>query len=153
MDFDLRPATDADRAFIWALRLATMRPLIEPLEGWDEEQQRSYADESLAGRVVLIAAERVGVLTIRDCGHELHLTWIAVIPARQSAGLGTALLRLAQVEATEAGLPLTLRVMRGNPAVQLYERLGFAAEGAPPTPGPPTDRIAMRWTPSGPAGT
>lgn len=43
MDFTLRPATNADRAFIWDLRQLTMRPLIEPLEGWDESTQRGYA--------------------------------------------------------------------------------------------------------------
>jgi GNAT superfamily N-acetyltransferase len=144
MDFDLRPATPADRAFIWALRQATMRPLIEPLEGWHEPTQRGYADESLAGRIVVVGGEPAGVLTVRNRGSELHLTWVAVLPQLQGFGLGTALLRRAQQEAAAARLPLTLRVMRANPAVRLYERMGFSADG-PVVAGLPTDRLTMRW--------
>lgn len=149
MDFDLRPATPADRGFIWALRQATMRPLIEPLEGWHEALQQlrrrvaRRTDRRRGGR----ADRRADV---RDRGHELHLTWVAVAPARQRAGLGTALVRVAQAEAAAAGLSLTLRAMRANPALRLYERLGFTAEAAPPAPGLPTDRIPMRWTPGRP---
>jgi len=144
MDFTLRPATNADRAFIWDLRQLTMRPLIEPLDGWDEPTQRSYADESLAGRIVLVRGEPAGVLTVKRRALELHLTWVAVLPRLQGVGLGAALIRHAQEEAAAAGLPLTLRVMRANPAVRLYERLGFASDGTALS-GLPTDRLTMRW--------
>ena len=128
----------------WDLRQLTIRPLIEPLEGWDEPTQRGYADESLTGRIVLVGGEPAGVLTVMRWTHELHLTWIAVLPQLQGAGLGAALIRRAQGEAAAARLPLTLRVMRANPAVRLYERLGFTSDGTT-LAGLPTDRVTMRW--------
>ena len=144
MEFELRPATNADRGFIWELRQLTMRPLVQPLEGWDEPTQRGYADESLTGRIVLVGGQPAGVLTVKSRPHELHLTWIAVLPRLQGAGLGAALIRRAQEEAAAARLPLTLRVMRASPAVRLYERLGFASDGTS-LPGLSTDRLTMRW--------
>jgi ribosomal protein S18 acetylase RimI-like enzyme len=125
MEFTLRPVTPDDLPFLWALRESAMRPNYEPVEGWDDAVQRQRAAESLTGRLVLVDGEPVGVLTVKDRGHELHLTWIAVLPALQGRGLGTALVRLAQAEASAAGRPLSLHVQPANPARRLYERLGF----------------------------
>jgi predicted GNAT family acetyltransferase len=43
-------------------------------------------------------------------------------------GLGTTLLRNLQSEAAAAGKPLRIHVERFNPALRLYERLGFPAD-------------------------
>lgn len=145
MKYDLRPATTADREFIWNLRCATMRPIVEPVQGWDEPTQRSYADESLLGQIVLVDGEPVGVLTIANWGSEMHLVWVAVVPTRQRQGLGGSLVQLAQSQAAAAGLPLTLQVQANNPAVALYHRLGFSDRVSS------ANRILMRWT--GPAAS
>jgi ribosomal protein S18 acetylase RimI-like enzyme len=143
MDFTLRPVTPYDLPFLWSLREAAMRPNYEPVEGWDEAVQRERAAESLAGRLVLVDGVPTGVLTVTDRGHELHLTWVAVLPALQGRGLGTALVRLAQAEAAATGRPLTLHVQPANPARRLYERLGFELDGLVMD----GRRARMRWTP------
>ena len=129
MNFTLRPVTPDDLPFLWTLREAAMRPNYEPIEGWDEAVQRERAAESLTGRLVLVDGQPVGVLTVKDRGPERHLTWVAVLPALQGQGLGTALVRLAQQEAAAAGRPLSLHVQPANPARRLYERLGFELDG------------------------
>jgi ribosomal protein S18 acetylase RimI-like enzyme len=129
MEYALRPVTPDDLPFLWTLREAAMRPNYEPVEGWDEAVQRERAAESLVGRLVLVDGEPVGVLTVKDRGHELHLTWVAVLPSFQGRGLGTALVQLAQSEAAATGRPLSLHVQPDNPARRLYERLGFALDG------------------------
>jgi ribosomal protein S18 acetylase RimI-like enzyme len=141
MTFNLRKAEEADLDFIWRLRVATMKEGISPSYGWDEETQRGYAAESLRGEIVLIDERPVGVLTLADWTHELHLVWMAILPEMQRQGLGTALIEHCQRHALEAGKPLTLQVLRNSPAVSLYERFGFQVYDQN---GP--YKLLMRWT-------
>jgi ribosomal protein S18 acetylase RimI-like enzyme len=48
-----------------------------------------------------------------------------LLPAYCSRAIGTTLLRGLQSEAAAAGKPLRIHVERFNPALRLYERLGF----------------------------
>jgi ribosomal protein S18 acetylase RimI-like enzyme len=117
-----------------------MKAVISEAYGWDEEAQREIAAESLAGQVVLVDEEPVGVLTLDDWGDQLHLTWMAILPEMQGQGLGGELLEHCQRRAIEAGKPVTLQVLRNNPAVRLYERFGFriyASDGS--------HKLLMRW--------
>ena len=50
---------------------------------------------------------------------------IALLPEHRGAGIGAQLLRELQEEARSAGKSLTIHVERFNPALRLYERLGF----------------------------
>lgn len=138
--FTLRPADRNDWDFIWRLRQETMRATIEATYGWEESTQKEYARASLSGRIMIVEGQPAGVLTITDWGHELHVVWMAVVPALQGRGLGSALLALACDEALAADKPLTLQVLRNNPALRLYERFGFEAydENGP-------HRVVMRW--------
>ena len=58
----------------------------------------------------------------------------------QRQGLGGALIEHCQRKALEAGKPLTLQVLRNNPAVSLYKRYGFEAYAQN---GP--HKLLMRW--------
>jgi ribosomal protein S18 acetylase RimI-like enzyme len=117
-----------------------MKEMIGQSYGWDEEIQRAYAAESLNGEIVLVDGQPVGVLTLSDWGDQLHLTWIAVSPSFQRGGLGSALIRYCQQLAEEERKPLTLQVLRNNPAVRLYERCGFQVYERD---GP--NKLLMRW--------
>jgi ribosomal protein S18 acetylase RimI-like enzyme len=119
-----------------------MKPVIEASYGWDEATQRGYAQESLRGAIVLVGDEPVGVMTLADWGDQLHLVWMAVAPPAQRRGLGSALIEYCQRRARELSKPLTLQVLRNNPAVGLYERCGFEVydrRGA--------HALLMRWQP------
>ncbi len=141
MTFRLRKAEEADLDFIWRLRVATMKEAISQSYGWDEETQRGYAAESLRGEIVLIDERPVGVLTLADWTDEMHLVWMAILPEMQRQGLGSALIEHCQRQALEAGKPLTLQVLRNNPAVSLYKRSGFDVYDRN---GP--HKLLMRWT-------
>jgi ribosomal protein S18 acetylase RimI-like enzyme len=56
---------------------------------------------------------------------------IALLPEQRGKGIGTALLRDLLAEADGTGKRVTIHVERLNPALRLYERLGFrvAEEG------------------------
>ena len=121
-----------------------MKGLVTEAYGWDEATQRAYADESLAGQIVLVNGRPVGVITLKDWAGEIHLGWVAVAAESQGRGLGGALVRWAQAYAAERGKPLTLQVLPENPARALYESRGFAETGRSPR-----GDVRMRWEPTG----
>lgn len=125
MEFHLAKANKQDWNFIWSLRVATMKAMTTQSYGWDETTQRSYAEESLSGEIVIVEDEPVGVITLSDWGDQLHLTWIAILPRIQGKGLGTQLIQYCQQKAISKQKPLTLQVLRNNPAISLYKRCGF----------------------------
>ena len=55
----------------------------------------------------------------------IRIVDIALLPDYCNRGIGTSLLRGLQSEAAAAGKPLRIHVERFNPALRLYERLGF----------------------------
>lgn len=60
---------------------------------------------------------------------EILIVDIALLPEHRGAGIGTRLLRELQEEARTAGKMLTIHVEKFNPALRLYERLGFSIKG------------------------
>jgi hypothetical protein len=55
---------------------------------------------------------------------------IALLPQYCNRGIGTTLLRDLQSEAAAAGKPLRIHVERFNPALRLYQRLGFTLQSS-----------------------
>lgn len=141
MDFQLREAEESDLDFIWQVRIVTMKDLIDRTYGWNEKVQLGYAKESLKGSIVLVDETPVGVVTLYDWGTQLHLVWLAIRPEYQRRGLATELIRHLQNRAASAGRPLTLQVLRDNPAVTLFEKMGFVVYSTE------ADRLLMRWSP------
>lgn len=126
MEFYLKKAEKSDWDFIWTLRIKTMKEKIVNSYGWDEEAQRSYAEESHdRGLIVIVDNKPVGVVTLSDWGDQLHLTWIAIAPEFQRKGIGTKLIKYCQQEAVKIQKPLTLQVLSNNQAISLYKRCGF----------------------------
>jgi GNAT superfamily N-acetyltransferase len=72
--------------------------------------------------VVLVDGEPAGRLYVYETADEIRIVDIALLPGHRSRGIGSALLRgiLAR------GRRVTIHVERMNPALRLYERLGFA---------------------------
>src|SRR6185295_6815941 len=130
MDFRLRPAEPTDREFIWRLRVATMKDMIEAAYGWDEATQRAYADESLGGMIVLVGEEPVGVLTLADWGDQLHVVWMAIQSEVQGRGLGRALVEPLSARGTPGGKAPDVTGPAGQPgsgAVQAVRVRGLRA--------------------------
>ena len=76
--------------------------------------------------VVLVDGEPAGRLTSHRGETEIRIVDIALLPEHRGSGVGTALLRDLLAEADAAGKRVTIHVERFNPALRLYERLGFA---------------------------
>lgn len=126
--YSLRQATAADYDFLYGLLTATMKEYIEATWGWDEEFQRQrFADHfnPAKSNIVIARGRDVGQLSVIQKDDEIFLSGIFILPAYQGQGLGTTIINDVVAQAREKGLPVGLRVLRSNPARQLYKRLGF----------------------------
>ena len=144
MDLDLRQATESDYDFLWWLHGATMRTYVEAIWGWDEAVQRAIFQERFDParlQIVERAGEVIGYISVERREDSIFLSAIEVAPDFQGRGIGTRLIRDLQDDAKRQGIPVSLRVLQGNPARRLYERLGFAATGETET------HIKMSWQP------
>jgi GNAT superfamily N-acetyltransferase len=128
-----RTAEPSDAAFAYSAREAAMREYeIAAWGHWNVDQAQSQVSEDIAaGRTKVIqlghAPEHidVGVMRVDLYPTHIHLDQLFLLPPYQSLGIGTYLLHALQQEARTKSLRLTLWVLRVNPALRFYERLGF----------------------------
>ncbi|MGE9762866.1 GNAT family N-acetyltransferase [Pseudomonas sp. PDM20] len=136
-----RPADSADEP--WLKRLfAQLRGLDAALiaacpalldQQW-QLQQRIFASDypGALTELILLDGEAIGVLTLDDRPDSLRILEIGLEQHQRGRGLGEQLLREVVAHADHQGKALELAVMRHNPAVRLYQRLGFASLGGAP---------------------
>jgi ribosomal protein S18 acetylase RimI-like enzyme len=144
MNYSTRPATSGDLALMWDLRVRAMRPYVEETWGWDEAFQRRRLEENFDSTqvtVLVVEGRDAGVVRVEETPEALFLVLIEVAPEYQGRGLGTHVIRDLQERARARGVPVTLQVLKVNPARRLYERLGFTLTGETET------HFRMRWEP------
>ena len=131
--YTLRPVTENDYAWLWALKQQTMRIHVERTWGvWDEGVQeiffrQGFFPEQL--RIIVAEGRDAGLLQVDRPGHEIFLQRIELAPEFQGRGLGAAVVQALTAEARAARLPLRLQVLKVNPAQRLYARLGLRIVG------------------------
>lgn len=136
----LRTVTPDDRSFLCRLYGSTRAAELAPLPWTDEEKQafiamqfdaqdRHYREHypAAAFDVIMVGGEPAGRLCVSRGADEMRIVDIALVPECCNRGIGSALLRGLQDEARASGRPLRIHVERFNPAMRLYQRLGFTA--------------------------
>ena len=135
-----RPKTDADRAFLLYV-YATTRADEMAMVPWTAEQKAQFLSmqfhaqwshyEQYYPEAAFLVIERdgqpIGRIYIDRDLEEVRLIDIALIPEARGAGLGTQLLQEILDEARAQVKRVTIHVERFNPAMRLYQRLGFQA--------------------------
>jgi ribosomal protein S18 acetylase RimI-like enzyme len=138
VDVSFRPELPEDEAFLAKLYAST-RAGEMALTGWDPAQQEAflrqqfqfqtthyrkhYGDASF--RIILRNDAPIGRLYVHFGAQEIRLMDIALLPEHRGAGLGGSILENLLREAAQLGKTVTLHVERFNPALRLYQRLGF----------------------------
>jgi ribosomal protein S18 acetylase RimI-like enzyme len=144
VEFNLRPATEADREFLYELHCRTMRDVIEQTWDWEETSQRADFDRRFREYLVsVIESDRrpVGGLLLEWKPDSLYIHEVQLVPEYQGRGIGTAVIRYVIDQGASRRLPVTLSVVPANPRAQhLYERLGFEVTHVEPP------FIRMRYT-------
>jgi ribosomal protein S18 acetylase RimI-like enzyme len=90
----------------------------------DEWWREHYAQASFD--MILVDGEPAGRFYMHRGDREMRIVDIALLPEHRGNGVGTSLLRDLIAEADAAGKSVTIHVERVNPALRLYERLGFS---------------------------
>lgn len=123
-----RPAVEDDFDFLWQLHRNSLGPSITRIWGWDETWQLDYFQERFdpsTRQIILYEGEKAGSLGVEWQERALYIYYIAIVVEYQGRGIGTAIIEELIHQAGDRGLPVTLSVLKGNPAKVLYERLGF----------------------------
>ena len=140
--YTLRDEVPADEPFLFALYASTRAQELAAW-GWDEPQRRAFLEmqfraqrhyyasvgSALRARIVSLNGEPIGRIATVAGTDAVDLADIALLPAYRGLGIGAALIGAELAAAHAFGKPLTLQVLRENPAARLYARLGFAIVG------------------------
>jgi GNAT superfamily N-acetyltransferase len=141
---ELRAAVPADEAFLWdVLALAAQEPsgdvargvpfAAKHLVGW--QRPTDFGLVALGTNDLPLGATWARQLSADEepdffVGDRVPEVTVGVLPAHRGQGVGVALLVALAAEADARGLAgLTLNVRHDNPALRLYERLGFRPTG------------------------
>lgn len=138
-EITLRPATDADRDFLFEAYAATRDAelaqvpwtdaqkrvfLWQQFEAQDHEYRRAYPDGEF--RVIELSTHRVGRLYLRHGATDTRIIDLALLPEFRNWGIGSRLLGELAQEADRSGRTLSIHVEVFNSgARRLYERFGF----------------------------
>lgn len=138
----VRPAGEADDLLAQALYVAMVERLL-PNWGLVEAKERFREvyrrDQSW---ILAYGAEDVGWLQIEDTPDRITLRQLHLVPAHRGQGVGSSLVNELLGQAEAEGKLVVLRVVKGNPALAFYARLGFALVGEDDL------RLWMCWRPA-----
>lgn len=144
-DIHLRPTLPADRPF--CLHLFSLVRTDEMQAGHWEPAMRNHFMEmqftaheahlrqaSKADDRMILMGDRpdalpIGRIVVFHRESEFHVADLSLLPEFRQRGIATHLLTGLQEEARIRSLPLRLYCLCTNPAVRLYQRLGFRCEG------------------------
>lgn len=138
----LRTIRAEDRDFL--LRVYAGARLEElALTNWDETQKQAFLVQQFEAQhhhyqthypgarldLIVLDDEPIGRLYVARWREEIRIMDIALLPEHRHRGIGGGLLRDLLEEAAATGRRLTIHVERYNPALRLYQRLGFEPVG------------------------
>lgn len=137
----LRPITDGDPKFLFQLYAST-RGGEQALFGMNDVQwegflrmqfnlqhnqyMQNYDNPSFD--IIMLGDAPAGRLYVNRAPEEIRVIDISLLPEHRGRGIGTDLMRRILQEGDDTGIPVTLHVEKNNPALALYQRLGFRIE-------------------------
>jgi ribosomal protein S18 acetylase RimI-like enzyme len=142
MKTTLRPAGAEDQEFLFKLYTSVRAQEFAGLN-WPPAQletflrmqcmaqQRSYESlyEQCEHQIVELNGAPVGQMQVNRGKDSVLLVDISLLPEHRGQGLGGELIRDLIQQCSQARAVLKLQVSQTNPALRLYERLGFVRTG------------------------
>jgi len=124
----LRDAIQNDASFVNALTRDVMTPYVN--KTWDDEASREYyfkinAFKIASTQIISEHGEPVGRISLSESKNEITIDAIHLVLGVQGRGIGSALLKQVIGEAKSKNKIPALIVLKSNPAITLYKRLGF----------------------------
>jgi len=134
----LRPVEISDGSFLFSVYASTRTEEMQ-LTDWSDEQKEAFLQMQFDAQtqhylayypnanyqVIECDGISAGRLLTENRGDHFLIMDIALLPEYRGSGIGTFLVGQLKQEALRLNLPLVLRVEFFNPAIRLYDRLGF----------------------------
>ncbi|MEO5914477.1 MAG: GNAT family N-acetyltransferase [Luteolibacter sp.] len=134
----LRAATGDDTEFLAAVYASTRMEELTATD-WDDAQKTEFCRMQFVAQdahyrqhyptaefcVIEAGGNSVGRLYVDRWTREIRIMDIAILPEYRGKGIGSHLLLELQRQAAASERSLSIHVERFNPALSLYERLGF----------------------------
>lgn len=134
----LRPATPEDRDLLFRVYSSTREEELAPVP-WPPEAKEAFLRQQFDAQdawwrthydgatfeIVVVDGLDAGRLYLWEGPSEIRVVDVALLPEARRGGVGTRLLEDVKAQAAAAGKAVTIHVERMNPALRLYERLGF----------------------------
>ena len=123
-----RDSTQDDFGFVFELNKTNMKKYVEEIRGWDEDFEREDMKKKFTpavDKIIQIDGKDSGILRILETDESVLLDHIELLPEFQGQGLGSKIVQ----EILKKGKRVNLQVLKQNPAVNLYKKLGFKIIG------------------------
>jgi ribosomal protein S18 acetylase RimI-like enzyme len=145
MKATLRPVRADDQDFLFKLYASTRLHEIAAF-GWPAAQQEAFLRMQFMAQqrgyesnypqaehqIVEMSETPVGRLMVYREKDSVRLVDIALLAEHRGQGIGAELIGALIEQCTRDGATLRLQVLQTNPALRLYERLGFTRTGEDP---------------------
>ena len=125
---DFRQATEEDFDFLYAMHIATMKDYVNQIWGWDDAFQESLFRERYTPaqiQVITFDSKDIGMISLEERTDDVFLRAIELLPTHQGQSIGARIIQQIIDDAASKQKPVSLSVLKVNPAKNLYERLGF----------------------------
>ena len=134
-----RPVSSNDDDFLIKVYASTRADEMAGLP-WDADQKDSFIRMQFTAQqqdykrrfpdgdhqLLLVDAEPAGRVYLARSEKEIRILDIALLPGYRNKGIGTRLIKGLLDEATRTQRPVRVYVEQYNPAMRLFERLGFS---------------------------
>ena len=129
MYFTTRLATIGDREFARKTHHAAYRDVvIKQFGSFDEKIQDQFFAESWNDRVheiFMYNGESIGYESVEYLPEHIFVHELVLLPEFQGLRIGSLFLKKIQEEAKAKNVPVRLKVLKENSALEFYQKLGF----------------------------
>lgn len=153
-----RPVGDDDLEFLYRVYASTRTEELAVTD-WTDGQKHAFLRMQFQAQhdhyqthyvgasfqVIVHLGDSIGRLYLHESADEMRIIDISLLPEHRRLGVGSAILRHVLAYAGEGDKSVRLHVETFNPALELYDRLGFRVVD---TRGP---YFFMEWSPKVPA--
>src|SRR5713101_5954548 len=141
-DIAFRPIASEDTEFLYTVYAQTRAEELAIVD-WTESQKEAFLRAQFNAQhqayqgtyrggdflVILGNGQAVGRLYLARWAREIRIVDIALLPEYRNTGIGSAILNDILAEGARGGKKVSIHVEMFNPALGLYERLGFRKRG------------------------
>jgi ribosomal protein S18 acetylase RimI-like enzyme len=134
----LRDIQPGDEQFLFEVYASTRQQELA-VTGWSPAQIHAFLAQQFAAQhahyqehytdaqfsVIMDGDAAIGRLYVARWPREIRIVDIALLPEHRSRGIGARFLKEIQAEGRASARPVSIHVERMNPALRLYQRLGF----------------------------